>query len=57
MDWVDEFVKRFGMFREVKTLAGEHFYGTVEINFHDGVPTALNTKTHRNYEKINSSNK
>jgi len=38
MDWIQNFVERFCMYKEIQTLKADKFHGSVTIHFSDGVP-------------------
>lgn len=52
MDWVNDFVERFKLFKEIQSLRADKFHGTIELNFSDGVVVNYNFKMHRRVEKI-----
>jgi len=53
IDWMQDFVKRFCMFKEIQTLKADKFHGSVTIHFSDGVPMNYELRLCRRVENSN----
>ena len=51
MDWIQSFIERFCMFKEIQTLKADKFHGSITINFSDGVAQSYNLSLHRRAER------
>jgi len=47
MDWINDFIKAFSNYFEIKFLKADKFHGKLEINFSDGVAQSYNLVIHR----------
>jgi len=57
MDWISEFITRFGNKPELKDLKSKSFHGNIDINFCNGVPMNVNIKQHFQAETLTKGEK
>ena len=51
IDWVQDFIQRFGIYKEIQSLKADKFHGSITINFSDGVAQSYNLSLHRRAER------
>ena len=52
MDWIQSFIERFCMYKEIQTLKEDKFHGSITIHFSDGVAMGYELKMTRIANKI-----
>lgn len=55
IDWLDDFVSKFGHYKEIHTLKTEKFHGKLELNFLSGDLQNYNLTTHRKAVAIDNN--
>jgi len=50
MDWLEIFKEKYSQYSELKDLKQNHFHGSIEIFFADGIPHSC--QLHRNFRGI-----
>ena len=51
-DWIQSFIERFCMYKEIQTLQSDKFHGSLTLNFCDGFVQSYDLKLHRRAEAV-----
>lgn len=55
IDWLDNFLTKFGAFKEIQTIKQNKLHGSLTINFCEGLPQNYNLSIHRRAIEMNDN--